>query len=234
MDQSIAHTRASLYDIFYATKAKRTYTNLGVSLLLIILFLVFALIPTITTIGTVQQKIEAYKTLNSSLKAKIDSARRLDAQLNNSSSESSNGLKDEIDFMNKVYMTNYDLKPLYVNLYNRAQASNTRILSISPKYPASEFGTTIVDNYKSAPTTQGYEISLSMVANDIRSANAFVKSLEGYQEMPIILRVNSFALNDINSALKLNPVTNNSQSSTNGVTFTVSLIIYTDQTRSEN
>lgn len=235
MDKTIAHTKASLYDIFYATKAKRTYTNLGISLLLIIFFLVFALIPTITTIGTIQEKIIAYKNLNSLLKAKIESAKKLDKQLNTTSSESPDGLKEQIDFMNKVYMKDYDLETIYINLYERAKSANVKILAITPKYLQNDVSAASVDDFELAPTSHGYELVLSMISNDMRSINNFLKSIEGYQEMPIICRVKSLVINDTEAASNLNMegdrVKENPETYKRGINFTVNLIVYIDQTR---
>lgn len=230
-NDSVAHTKASLYDIFYASKARQTYTYLGVSLILVIVFLAFALVPTITTIGTVQEKIAAYDTLNTALKAKLETAKKLDAQMNTTSTDSPNGLKDEIGFMNKVFMTNYDLKPVYTNIYKRSKDNNSTINSITPKFPTVDSGGKQVDTFVVPASSQGYELILAMSSTTIENAVNFVKSLESYSENPLICRVKGFSITDIDASFKISPGNNSQAAGAKGITYTVDLIVYIDETR---
>jgi hypothetical protein len=230
-EQKVSHTRASLYDIFYASKAKKTYTNLGVSLMLIIVFLIFALVPAISSIGDVQKKILSYENINNDLNIKYEAAKTLDRQYNTLSSESQDGLKEEIDFLNRVFMYKYDVKPVYANLYKRASESEVSILTIAPKFPnADEVNTATLDITK-VPSVRTYEMDIAFRTNDMANVSKFLKSMEGYKEAPIFSRIETVSITDLNNTAKLNNADNPQNSTSTGISFSVTLVIYLDTSR---
>lgn len=191
--ESVAHTKTNLYDLFYATKAKRTYTNLGVSLLLVIVFLIFALVPTLSTLDSIRDSINDYKAINASLKTKIDAVRNLAIQENSTSDNG--GVKDELQFLNKVFLKDYNLTPIYVNMYERAKVANVKITSLTPRYP---IGSTVIsDSVLLPPSTNSYEVSVTAESNQLSELLNFTKSLESAENMPLPTRIKNLSLRDL-------------------------------------
>ncbi len=229
-NQTIPHYQANLYDIFYASKAKKTYTNIGVSLILIIVFLAFALVPTLTTLDDIQDKIIAFKKVNTGLKTKIESIKKLSTQRE---TNDDGGLKNEIDFLDKVFVSNLNLNSIYINLSRRAKNSNIKIQSITPNYPqdsSSEIGDFVLN----APSDISYELQVSILAPDRQSLVDFVKSLEGPRNIPIPIRIKSLLISDLQeeakSRTKTNNDTNSNQAET-GINADITIIVYLDNSR---
>ncbi len=103
-EKNISATKISLYDLFYASKTQKTYTNLGISLILMILFLIFALVPTVQKLDEIRERIDVYEALNTDVKQKIQAAQMLDNQINNTSLDNPPGVKDEIEFAKKLFV----------------------------------------------------------------------------------------------------------------------------------
>lgn len=61
-----------------------SYVTFGVSLLITILLVVFALVPTITTITKINKEIKEKETITAQLKTKMDALTRLDEEYNES------------------------------------------------------------------------------------------------------------------------------------------------------
>ncbi len=61
-----------------------SYITFGVSLLVTILLIVFALVPTITTITKINKEIKEKETVTAQLKTKMDALTRLDGEYNES------------------------------------------------------------------------------------------------------------------------------------------------------
>lgn len=199
--KTVSHKKANLYDLFYASKARKTYTNLGVALILLIVFLVFALVPTLQTLDTVQEKIETYEKLNSLVKTKINTAKVLNNQINLTSKESPTGLKDEIEFAQRSVLTHKDIDILYHNVYQRAKMNNVTLEYITTQFYDSKF--TKDDTIQNAPSSSFYEVNFTASAYDQTSMINFIKSLEGYDNMPIISRIKDLSIADAEAVKKI-------------------------------
>ena len=223
-DNPVSHKRITLYDIFYASKAKKTYTNLGIALLILIVFLVFALVPIIQTLDTVREKIEVYTSINATAIAKINAAKVLRIQIENTSSENDRGLKDEIEFVNKTILTQDNLDIIYNNVYQRAKQNNIQINSITPKF--SDNRNILEDIIINPPSDSFFEVGFSATAPNMNSAVNFFKSLEGYDNMPIVSRVKNITFSDTVASARLAETQNNNVI-TNSIQITFTIQIYT-------
>lgn len=231
MPKKINHSKINLYDFFFANKARRTYTNLGFSLLLIIVFLFFALRPTILTIGTIQEKTKEYKELNSLVEQKLSAKRTLKEQLTQTSSDSPNGLKSEIDFMNDVFTDSYAFKDLYNNILDRANKTNVALKTITPQYQATRSSITDFDASKRSPSNRFYEINIVIEAKSMTDVELFIKNIETYSRFPIFSRLKSMTINNEIEAAKL---LNRTGSANNIINVNIGMVIYLDSTRLEN
>lgn len=228
----VAHTKSSLYDLFYASKAKKTYTNLGVSLILIIIFLVFALMPTIQTIDTVREKIAIYQVYNLKVAKKVANAKTLEQQRTTSGS---GGLKDEITFLNKSFLFDYNLLPIYDNFYRRAADNNVRIISINPRLnTGAGFDQANLDSIQGAPSTLAYQVTVNAQAKTLQNTLKYIKTVESYKEMPLLIRVRSVSISDQIESQKVTDElngTNDQDSSVKGVSVSMTFFVYLDGSR---
>jgi hypothetical protein len=232
----VKHSKANLFDYFFANKTRKTYTNIGISLILIIVFLVFALRPTISTVGTIKKKIADYEKYNALAEKKINAAKNLQNQLNLSSAESETGLKEEIAFLDKIYMYNYSLKTIYQNLVVRANQSNVVLRGIIPTYKTTGFTDTAFETLPSAPSLSKFNINVSLEGKDMASVEAFLRTLEGAENLPLISRVSSVSVVDGISAAKLaasqdEKTVTQTVSEPKTITFSLDLIVYLDPSR---
>lgn len=218
---SVAHTKTNLYDLFYSTKTRKTYTNLGVSLLLLIVFFAFALIPTLSTLDTIRDSIVDYQNVNAGLELKIANVRSLIIQQNSTSENG--GVQDELELLDKVFLQDKNLTPVYLNLKERAKISNVKILSFSPRYAAGNNSS--IDELTNVPSQSSYEISLGARSNDLVSMSTFLNSLESPANMPLPSRIKSIALTDLS---KVSTSVGAAGSNEVGFTADISLIIYLD------
>lgn len=220
-NDTVAHTKTSLYDLFYSTKEKRTYTNLGVSLVLIIVFLTFALVPTLTTLDTIQDSIKEYTQLNKGLKQKVEAIRSLTSQRNNDA-------KDEVDFLQKTFTSNLEINSLYINIYRRAKDTNVKIITLNPKYPTS--GTNVSgDTVANLPSEYAYEVQINATADKVSDISSFINTLESAENMPIPMRVKTISVVDLAQSSKSQSRVNTTvpQNAT-GYTIDLTLLIYLD------
>lgn len=194
-EKTISTTKISLYDLFYASKTQKTYTNLGVALTLTILLLVFALVPTIQKLDTVREQIDLYERLNSDVKQKIETAQILENQIARTSVDSPSGMKDEIEYGRKAFLSPRSIDILFFNLYKRASDNNVQISSFTPKINDE----TLLQNetLKSSPTTTYFEVNLTANAQSYTDLVNFINSLEGYKNMPIVSRVKDLSITDV-------------------------------------
>lgn len=199
-----SHTNVSFYDFFYANKQKKTYTNLIVSIILIIVFTVFALRPTINTIGEIEDKIEEYEKINQQLQTKLSSAQTLSNQVNQS--VTNGGSKEAIELVDLVFTDKENLVLVYKNLESRAEEHKVAITSISVKFSddteggvQSEFDNTSFQS----PSSKLFSLSLSIESKSIDDLMSFIESLEGYQNNPFFTRIDGFTFNDAERQIEI-------------------------------
>ncbi len=192
------HSKVSIYDFFYANKTRKAYTMLGISLILIIILVVFALLPTIKTIGRIRENISVYKELNDTAETKIKASQNLQTQQNTTSEESPDGLKNEINFMNKVFFHDYSIESLYLNIKERAEKNGVRIVNIDSTYEVegSSVNSEDFDSSSYSPSTYSYGFDLSIQAKDTDDLFAFIKSIEGPDEFPVFARIADMSITD--------------------------------------
>jgi hypothetical protein len=234
-DISVKHSKANIYEFFFANKKRATYTNLGICLILILIFLLFALRPTILTIGSIKSKISQYEELNIKAEAKIKAGQKLQDEMNLSADDSANGMKNEIDYLNKVFQSDYNMKTVYSNIIQRAKDSNVAIRSIVPVYPSENNTGLGFDTTDGSPSPSWYTLTLSVEGKDLQSVESFVRRLEGYQNFPVLSRVSGMNIsNEIESA-KVNSgdISNATTKTARVVVCNVQLVIYLDETRYE-
>lgn len=217
-EKKVSHVKTSVYDLFSASKARKTYTNIGVSLLLIITFLIFALVPTIQTIDKVTDKISIYEELNPKLSGEIDAIRVL-------SNQKDSEYKNEIEFAEKVFQDSSDFTVVYHNIDMRAKKFQVQIIDISFNYPDESLPQQ--DTITNPPTSSVYQISISYQTSKIENAIGFISSLEGFKEFPIPSRIQSSQISDAEANAKINP--QSTATSTVPISGSVSLIVYLDQ-----
>lgn len=228
----VNHSKISFYEIFFSTQKRKTYTNLGVSLILIIVLLFFALRPTILTIGKIREQIKDYERVNLAVKSKVEASQQLAQQMSFSSADYSGGLKDEIDFLNSVFFADPNVKLFYQNMYQRANKNKVILKSLTPKYPLNSealvLSPDIFDQTIAAPSLKNYEINLLFEAKELKDIEGFVASLEGYSVNPIVSRVKNFT---INNQIEDSKVKKNTSSATKVISGSVTIIIYLDSSR---
>lgn len=234
-DTNIKHSKANIYDFFFSNKKRATYTNLGISLVLIIVFILFALRPTIVTIGNIKSKIEQYQTVNRNAESKIKAAKNLQSQINTSSDEVSGGLKDEIDYVNKVFQESLSLKSIYTNLIKRAEIHNVVVRNITPNYPNGEISSvTNFDVSEFSPSQASYTLNFTIEAKDFISIENYIKSLEGYQNFPLLSRIHSINITDEFESAKISEDTTvDNKKISQLVVANIQMVIYLDETRYE-
>ncbi len=237
IEKSISATKISLYDLFYASKTQKTYTNLGIALLLIILFLVFVLVPTIQKLDEIKERISVYEALNADVRQKIQTAQVLDRQINNTSLDNPPGLKEEIEFARKSFLSTKSLDVLLLNLYERSKRNSIEIINFVPKTPDE------LDQQENIPFSPSYtyfEVNLAAQAKNYDDIINFVNSLEGYENMPIASRIKSLDITDINTLSQLSSDQEDTQQNPNSqsepssqtnpparFTLNITLVIYT-------
>jgi hypothetical protein len=216
-EKKVSHIKASVYDLFSASKARKTYTNLGVSLILIIVFLVFALVPTIETIDKVKDKISIYEDLNPKLRDKF-------LAIKNLSSQKDNEIGQEIEFVEKVFQKDSNFSTIYLNIDERAKKYQTNIRDITFNYPDENFNMT--DTISDPPSSQMYQVNISFDTISLNNAIAFVSSFEGYKKFPIPSRVQNVQFSDLAANSIVNP--SQSGSAQTGINGSFTLIVYLD------
>jgi hypothetical protein len=230
---TVKHSKANIYEFFFSNKKRATYSNLGISIVLVIVFLVFALRPTILTIGSIKTKIKDYEVLNKKAEAKISASKLLQDQMNLTSDESANGLKDQIEFINKTFQYNYSLKSIYTNVVQRAKASNVAIRSLVPEFPGQQVAISSFDNSSESPSDTSYFLNISVEGRDMASVENFIKTLEGYENFPLISRLNSASIVDEAESAKISEDPTSLKLNTHVVVGSVQLIVYLDKSRYE-
>ncbi len=230
-EKGIKHSTVNVYDFFFSNKTRRTYTNLAVSLGLIIVFLVFALRPTILTVGTIKEKIKEYEQYNEKVEAKIAASQKLQQQLTQTGSESPDGLKDEIDLMNRVFQSEYGVKVLYENFKKRADDYRLVLKSLAPKYTTNYNATSPDYDYSQiTPSGLNYELNISVEGKSQDDVLSFINSLEGASNFPIVSRVKAISITDNAAGSKLVPIDATTDPLPQNIMASVSMTIYLDQT----
>lgn len=190
-NKKVSHSKLRFYDVFLESKTKRTYTNLIASLVLIIVFLVFALRPTITTIGEIRDEIDTYKEYNQKLKRKADNANVLNQQFTQT-------LTQQINFIDEVFFTDPNLKDFYNNIKIRADESDVAIKNFSvidaPIANNEDFAD--YDNSVNSPGSSHYTVEFTVQSFRKDDLKDFLSKLEGYQNFPVFSRVTSFLFLD--------------------------------------
>lgn len=226
MSEAVKHTKFNIYDFFLANNTRKTYTNLGISLILILILIFFALMPTFNTIDKIKEKIETYQTLNSQLITKIKSAQNLNEQLNFDSSRSDKGVKLEIEFMNKVFFNEVNLVDLYNNFSERAKKSNVAISDFTPRYE-SQVSQNSFERSDDSPSSLFFEVNLNVEGKNLVDVENFISQLEAPINFPIVSRVRNVSIKDVGKEAK-------SEDPEELVIANISMYIYLDSTRTEN
>jgi hypothetical protein len=229
MDQQkeVQHTRASLYEIFYSTKQKKTYTTLVASLLLFIIFLAGALVPTFRTLDDRQDQIAEYQEINQKLENKIIAVRNLNDQ--RSTPQINGGLQDQINYLNRIFPENTEVTNLYFNLYERAKNADARIVNISVNYEPLERPNLNQDLI----TEAYYSIDLQVFAVNAKKISDYITSLEGAENMPIPIEITNLSIVDALEDIKSRPRDQQAaiSAAANGITANITIRFYLDTTR---
>ncbi len=186
MYKDIHANKLSLKNIFYYNKQRKTYIELAVSLIIIVVFLIFALIPTIGTIDKVQESIKRYEEIKSTQQQILDQGRAL----NELSNETNGTLVQEIQYLNKIIPNQTDIRLIYVNIYNRAKRTNTVIKNIKINESNTRQSLSETNNLLS-PVYITLELQIDN--NTVNELNEFIKLIEGPNAFPfpsIITRIN--------------------------------------------
>lgn len=184
MYNDIHANKLSLKNIFYYNRQKKTYIELAISLIIIVIFLVFALIPTIGTIDKVQESIKRYEEIRDKQKQILDQGRALSSLAN----ETNGTLIEEIKYLHKIIPNQTDIRLLYVNIYNRAKKTNTVIKNIKINQSSTSSA-----NANIFLSPNFLELELQVETDSINDLNEFIKQIEGPQVFPfpsIITKVN--------------------------------------------
>lgn len=218
-DQSIAkndlistkkpsHSSVSFYDFFYSNKQKKTYVNLIAGIILIIVFILFALRPTITTIGEIQAKTEEYEGINEQLEKKLTNARQLIDQLTLTLSQG--GQKESIEYLNQLLVEDVQLNLIVTNIYERAKDNNVAISTLDITYPdEGDFGFRSDDDtdLSVAPTSKLFSINYTFESADFSDMIDFIGELEGYETFPIFSRMLNISITDNEKSQELQEAT---------------------------
>lgn len=227
MSDSVKHTKLNVYDFFLSTTVRKTYTNLGVSLILIIILIFFALMPTIKTIDVIKEKISAYETINKKLDTKIKSAKNLNDQMTLDSTKSPKGLKSEIEFLNKVFFFDTSFTELYENLHRRADENHVAITSFTPKYQSETSNSQkSFENSPVSPSSSFYELNLNIESKNITDVENFLSQLEGHKNFPIFSRIKNVSIKDNIDTLA-------ETGDERIITANITMVIYLDSSRSK-
>jgi hypothetical protein len=216
MAEDVKFTKVNLYEFLFANKTRKTYTTLALTLVLVIVLLTFALRPTLLTVSTIKEKIKEYDSLNTLLEKKVAASQILQSQMNTSSTDIDKGLKDEIDFLGKVFQGSYGLKSIYLNILKRADTNKIIVSSITPNYQSSGAGG--FENLPASPSDSYYSIDIVAAGNSLEDIQNWAKSLETSVQFPIFSRLSSFSILKQTDSL-------------NQYGIKLSLIIYLDQTK---
>lgn len=233
-DSKIHHSKINIYDFFFANKARKTYTNLGISLILIIILLIFALRPTILTIGKIRDKITQYEQVNEKVEKKIENAQNLAQQMSRTSSDYPGGLEEELTFLDKVFFNDPNIKTVYNNLHRRADDSSVVIRNFTPKYVYNNpnVNATEFDQTPASPSTKYYEMSFSVESKNLGNVEKFVETLEGFQQNPIFSRIKSISISNQIEESRVKGATSSQGSLTTPIVVcNVVMLVYLDESR---
>ena len=226
MAKTLNISKLDLYAFFFSSNTRKTYTNAAVSLILILILIIFAIAPTLSTISDVLGKIDVYKAANAKASEKLTNSESLLEQIVFTDSNQPPGLKDQIDFLNNVYMKDASLQKIYFNLHQRANNNNVAIQNLSAntinattstKLGASSFDTSIY-----SPAISSYDLSLVVQSKNLDDLYAFINSLEGYKNLPIFSRIKDISIDD---QIDQN-VDKNAATKANIISATIDLVIY--------
>ena len=92
------------YSYLFQDKARKTYTLLTITFALLAVLIVFAILPTVTSITQIFKKISDYQTIQNQQQAKILAILNLDKQAQNS--VSNGGINEYIQFIDSTFLPN--------------------------------------------------------------------------------------------------------------------------------
>lgn len=182
-NKEISHKKLTPKEIFYASIRKKTYVEIGISLIIFIFLLVFALLPTIDSLDNVNEKLTLFRDINVKVNNNIQVFRNLKRQL-------FVNLQDESKVMENFILDEKDLHLVYYNLFKRAKNSNVILESL--KIDSMSSDKVVMDEFYKKPF---YVISLNVSSGDINKIVNFIKLLEGYENMPIVSRISAVNIN---------------------------------------
>ena len=123
-EKKVSYKGLTVRELYYAGIRKKTYFELGMFLMVFLILLIFALIPTIDTLDSVNERIAFYTGLNGKVDDKLSLARSLNQLI-------FVDLKEELEFLRDVAPDIKKLHLVYLNIYLRAKQANVSITSIN-------------------------------------------------------------------------------------------------------
>jgi hypothetical protein len=225
MTDKVKHTKVNLYDFFFANKVRKTYTNVGITLLLTIVLVLFAIRPTLTTIQGIKNKITDYKAQNNKALNKINAEKALQKQINFGLNDTPGGLREAIEFVRKAFLQNDSYETIYTNIYSRANKHNIVIRSIVPSAAVANSANSF-DMSSDAPSESSFDLNVSFEGKDIKEVQAFLETLEGSKNFPIFSRIKTITINDMMELNKVEKVLDENKRQ-QVIEFNVVFTIYT-------
>lgn len=148
-----------------------SYISFGVSLLISILLIVFALRPTIATIIKINKEIKQKKVVTSQLKNKIEALSNLDKEFKDS--------KEKFDTLQFIFPENKSFTLLLSNIEPIITRNGFKLLSVS-------FDSYDNETYTLAPkalTPSSFRVSIK---GDSTNFLSLLKDLEGMPNYPVL------------------------------------------------
>ena len=204
MSDNVKHTKVNLYDFFFANKVRKTYTNLAITLILLIILVLFAIRPTLTTIEGIKNKTKDYKEQNNKALNKINAEKALQKQINFGLNDTPGGFREAIEFVKKSFLNSNDYEIIYTNLYNRASKNNITIRNLVPS-PATQTTSNEFDLSSDSPSESSFDLTVAFEGKNIKDVQAFLNTLEGSKNFPIPSRVKAITISDL---FQLNKIEN--------------------------
>ncbi|OGY25038.1 MAG: hypothetical protein A2Y57_02685 [Candidatus Woykebacteria bacterium RBG_13_40_7b] len=167
------------YSNYLQRPETKNYLNIGLTLALSIILILFALIPTGKTIVTLTQKLEVAKTTDSKLQTKLN---HLQEAQNNYQ-----GIKDSLTIILETLPDSPDLQTYLSNLEDLAKGNSVNLDSVqfSDIVLAEKIGTV------SAALPKGTNVSFSFsISGAFQNIKNFISNLEGQNRVTELQEVN--------------------------------------------
>lgn len=184
-ESKVSHKKLTVKELFYASIRRRTYVEIGLSLIVFIFLLFFALIPSIFNLINIREKIILYSDINNRVQSKIENIKSLNHAIENK-------LKDEVDFIDKSVVELNHLHVIYYNLYKRAADSNVDIIGLDFKSMGEGNERGLVDPVLGKAALV---IVVNGEAKDRSTLLSYLRSLEKPFNFPFVSRIDTLNVN---------------------------------------